>query len=51
METNYGYVDFETIELDEAGGGTDERHWPVSGKCYDYEQDYEFDCNLVQIIE
>jgi hypothetical protein len=53
METNCGNVEVEIIELDSgpAGGATDERHWPVSGKCYDNEHDDEFDCNLVQIIE
>jgi hypothetical protein len=50
-QSNFGNDDVETIELDTAGRGADERHWPVSGKCYDNEQDYEFDCNLVQIIE
>jgi hypothetical protein len=53
METHLANVEVETIELDgpQAAGATDERHWPVSGKCYDNEHDYEFDCNLVQIIE
>lgn len=51
-----GLAEGEIIELDTKNDDNAKKRpsWkerPLSGKCYDNELDYEFDCNLIEIIE
>lgn len=51
--TTYTVIDGEVIELDEEikGGHVSWKEHPQKGKCYDSELGYEFECNLVEVIE